>query len=69
MLKRDRLSIIIVTVLTAGVIYFLTRELRGRGKQLEEALKHLDWRWLVGGLLMMIVSIAFEAAATRVLLN
>ncbi|MCC7668556.1 MAG: lysylphosphatidylglycerol synthase transmembrane domain-containing protein [Leuconostoc pseudomesenteroides] len=69
MLKRDRLSIIIVTVLTAGVIYFLTRELRGKGKQLEEALKHLDWRWLLGGLLMMIVSIAFEAAATRVLLN
>lgn len=46
MSKIDKISTIIVVVLTAVVVYFLTNELHGKSKQLAAALKHLDWRWL-----------------------
>lgn len=69
MFKRDRVSMTIVVVLTALVIYFLTKELRGKGHQLSIALENLDWRWLAVGLLTMIISIVLEAAATRSLLS
>ncbi|CUW19534.1 lysylphosphatidylglycerol synthase transmembrane domain-containing protein [Leuconostoc gasicomitatum] len=69
MSKIDKISTIIVVVLTAVVVYFLTNELHGKSKQLAAALKHLDWRWLFFGLLMMILSIFLEAAATYAMLN
>lgn len=69
MSKTDKISATIVVVLTAVVVYFLTNELRGKGNQLKITLKHLDWRWLLLGLLMMILSIFLEAAATYVMLN
>lgn len=69
MSKIDKISTTIVVVLTAVVVYFLTNELRGKGEELTVALKHLDWRWLFLGLIMMILSIFLEAAATYVLLN
>ncbi len=55
--------------MTAIVIYFLTNELRGKGEQLTSALKHLDWRWLFFGFLMMILSIFLESAVTYAMLN
>ena len=69
MSKTDKVSAIVVVILTGVVVYFLTTELRGKGYQLNLALKHLDWRWLVGGLVMMLLSILLEAIATYVMLN
>ncbi|MCT8388671.1 UPF0104 family protein [Leuconostoc holzapfelii] len=69
MSKTDKISAIIVVILTAVVVYFLTTELRGKGSQLKLALAHLDWRWLVGGLVMMVLSIVLEAVATYTMLN
>ena len=69
MFKRDRVSMIIVVVLTAIVVYFLTKELSGKGHQLSVALENLDWHWLLFGLFTMIISIFLEAAATRALLS
>ncbi|MDF7626326.1 lysylphosphatidylglycerol synthase transmembrane domain-containing protein [Lactobacillaceae bacterium L1_55_11] len=69
MLKRNRISALIVVVLTGITIFYLHRELRGKGKQLEAALHVLDWRWLLGGFLMMVLSIFLEALATRALLD
>ncbi|AFT82134.1 flippase-like domain-containing protein [Leuconostoc carnosum] len=69
MSRTDKISAAIVVLLTAMVVYFLTNELRGRGHQLEIALKHLNWHWLVAGLLVMILSIFLEAAATYALLK
>ena len=45
MSRTDKISAAIVVLLTAIVVYFLTNELRGRGHQLEIALKHLNWHW------------------------
>ena len=69
MSRRDKISAVIVIVLTAVVVYFLTNELRGKGEQLKLALQHLDWRWLFLGLLMMIISFFLESAATYAMLN
>lgn len=67
--RKNQVSALIVVLLTALTIYYLTRELAGREKQLEAALKVLDWHFLVLGLLTMIVSLGLEALATRALLN
>lgn len=69
MLKRDRLSIIVVGLLTVIVVYFLWHELDGRGRQLEAALRHLDWRWLAAGMVAMIITIFLEAGVAWSLLN
>ncbi|CAM3144510.1 lysylphosphatidylglycerol synthase transmembrane domain-containing protein [Leuconostoc rapi] len=69
MSRTNKISAIIVAILTAIVIYFLTNELRGKGEQLTSALKHLDWRWLFFGFLMMILSIFLESAVTYAMLN
>ncbi|CAK8053495.1 lysylphosphatidylglycerol synthase transmembrane domain-containing protein [Eupransor demetentiae] len=69
MSKRNWLSGGLVVILTAWVIYYLTNELKGKGHQLEAALKVLDWRWLATGFVLMLVSICFEAFATHALLD
>lgn len=69
MSKRNQISAGIVVLLTAITIYYLVQELHGKGQQLEEAWRVLDWRWLLAGLLMMIASILFEALATRALMS
>ena len=69
MSRTNKISAVIVVILTAIVIYFLTNELRGKGEQLTLALKHLDWRWLFFGFLMMILSIFLESAVTYAMLN
>ncbi|MCO0831829.1 flippase-like domain-containing protein [Fructobacillus sp. W13] len=67
--RRNQISALIVLLLTGITVYYLTNELSGRGKQLEEALKVLDWRYLLGGLFMMILSLVLEAFATHALLS
>ncbi|CAH1850069.1 lysylphosphatidylglycerol synthase transmembrane domain-containing protein [Convivina praedatoris] len=69
MSKRNQISAGIVVILTAVTVYYLVQELKGKGKQLEEALRVLDWRWLAAGLVMMVVSILLEAMATRALMS
>ncbi|MGX7051640.1 lysylphosphatidylglycerol synthase transmembrane domain-containing protein [Leuconostoc palmae] len=69
MSKTDKISAIVVIVLTAAVVYFLTTELYGKGHELKIALEHLDWRWLILGLIMMIMSLFLESAATYTMLN
>ncbi|MBS9335404.1 flippase-like domain-containing protein [Fructobacillus sp. M1-13] len=69
MSRRNQLSALIVLLMTGLVIYYLTNELAGRGKQLEAALKVLDWRFLLIGFLMMVLSLLLEAFATHALLS
>lgn len=67
--KKNQLSALLVLLLTGLTIYYLTRELSGREKQLEAALKVLDWHFLVLALLTMVLSLVLEALATRSLLS
>lgn len=69
MSRTNKLSAIIVAILTAIIIYFLTNELRGKGDQLTLALQQLNWHWLFLGFVMMLVSILLESAVTYAMLN
>ncbi|GAO99553.1 lysylphosphatidylglycerol synthase transmembrane domain-containing protein [Fructobacillus ficulneus] len=67
--RKNQVSAVVVVLLTALTIYYLTRELDGRERQLEAALKVLNWRFLLLALAMMICSLLLEALVTRSLLN
>ncbi|MBS9337835.1 lysylphosphatidylglycerol synthase transmembrane domain-containing protein [Fructobacillus parabroussonetiae] len=69
MSRRNQISAVIVLLTTGLVIYYLVNELSGRGKQLEAALKVLDWRFLLVGFFMMVASLVLEAFATHALLS
>ncbi|MGQ2226348.1 lysylphosphatidylglycerol synthase transmembrane domain-containing protein [Fructobacillus fructosus] len=69
MSRRNQLSALVVLLTTGLVIYYLVNELSGRGKQLEAALKVLDWRFLLIAFSMMILSLILEAFATHALLS
>ncbi|MFC4760944.1 lysylphosphatidylglycerol synthase transmembrane domain-containing protein [Fructobacillus durionis] len=69
MSRRNKLSALVVILMTGLVIYYLVNELSGRGKQLEAALKVLDWRFLLAAFFMMVLSLLLEAFATHALLS
>ncbi|MDD9138720.1 flippase-like domain-containing protein [Fructobacillus sp. CRL 2054] len=69
MSRRNQISALVVLLMTGLVIYYLVNELSGRGKQLEAALKVLDWRYLLAAFFMMVLSLLLEAFATHALLS